>query len=125
MTHSGSEDFDPVGHVLLYHEAINALDFAAIEAMFAEEAVYASGGVGGNIEGRAAIMAAFRKYFDVYPDQVADDDLVEAVGAFSARSVWRLVATYKETGDRLMRSGQETVTFDAVGKIMRVDVRDE
>lgn len=119
-----SADFDPVKQTIVYHDAINALDFAAIETSFAEDAVYVSGGVGGTIEGRTAIMAAFRRYFATYPDQVAEDTEIGAVGSHAARAVWRLTASHTETGEKLVRAGEETVTFDADGRIIRVDVRD-
>jgi ketosteroid isomerase-like protein len=119
-----SDDLDPVEHLVVYHNAINALDFAVIEAFFAEDAVYVSGGVGGQIDGRDAIMAVFRKYFDAYPDQVAEDTLVEKVGPLAARSVWQLGATDSQTGEKMIRKGEETVTFNEAGRIIRVDVTD-
>lgn len=117
-------DFDPVEQTVAYHAAINALDFAAIEAFFAEDAVYISGGVGGTIAGRAPILAAFRSYFAAYPDQVAEDTEIEALGPQAARAVWQLKATHDETGEPLVRSGEETITFDDAGRIVRVEVTD-
>ena len=117
-------EVDPVTLLHTYHAAINALDFVAIEAMFDEHAVYISGGIGGVTEGRAKIMAAFRAYFDTYPDQVAIDESVERVGSLSVRSVWQLTATHRGTGQRLMRSGEEVLTFDDTGRIVRVEVTD-
>jgi hypothetical protein len=116
--------FDPVARLVAYHDAINALDFEAIEAMFAEEATYDSGGLGGVVTGRASIMEGFRAYFDTYPDQVAEDRIVEALDGLRVRSVWSLTATHRRTGARLFRDGEETVTFDAAGRIVRVDVLD-
>jgi ketosteroid isomerase-like protein len=118
------KDFDPVEHLTIFHNAINALDYATIEDYFAEDAVYISGGVGGRIEGRDAIMAAFRKYFDTYPDQVAEDRSVNKVGDNAARSVWELKANDSRTGAPMTRKGEETLTFNADGKIVRVDVTD-
>jgi ketosteroid isomerase-like protein len=117
-------DFDPVEQTIAYHAAINALDFSAIEAFLAEDAVYVSGGVGGTIAGRAPIMAAFRRYFTAYPDQVAEDSEIVAVGPQAARAVWQLKATHAETGEPLIRGGAETVTFDDAGRIVRVEVTD-
>jgi ketosteroid isomerase-like protein len=114
--------FDPVKRLIAYHAAISALDFATIEAMFAEDAVYVSGGVGGRIEGRAAIMAAFRAYFDVFGDQVSTDSHVEARGDLAALAVWRLTATDGRTGQRVTRQGEETIFFSPDGLILRVDV---
>jgi hypothetical protein len=117
-------DFDPMARLIAYHDAINALDFATIEAMFAENAVYDSGGLGGVVEGRGPIMAGFRSYFDLYPDQVSEDTLIEPVGEQAIRSVWKLTATHRLTGDKLVRSGDEIVTFDHAGMIVRVEVAD-
>jgi hypothetical protein len=114
--------FDPVARLIAYHAAINELDFSTIEAMFAEGAVYDSGGLGGLVSGRGPIMDGFRVYFDAYPDQVAEDSLVEALDGLRVRSVWSLTATHRVTGDRLVRSGEEIVTFDAAGRILRVEV---
>ncbi|NKN39793.1 nuclear transport factor 2 family protein [Agrobacterium sp. a22-2] len=115
--------FDPVAAVHRFHAAINGLDFATIEAFFAEDAVYGSIKVGA-LEGRPAILQAFRSYFDTYPDQVALDESVEAVSPMAARAVWSLNATHSKTGEALVRHGEETITFDDAGRIIRVDVTD-
>jgi ketosteroid isomerase-like protein len=117
-------DFDPVQAVRDYHAAIAALDFSAVEAFFADDAVYRSAGTGGSIKGRAAILDAFRRYFEEFPDQQAEDSLVERVSPRAARSLWSLVATSRHSGLVSRRSGEETVTFDAKGRIVRVDVDD-
>jgi ketosteroid isomerase-like protein len=114
---------DPADVLRRYHDAINALDYAAIEAFFAEDASYASKGVGA-LKGKAAIMAAFRGYFSEYPDQVAHDDRVEKLSETSAKSNWHLEATSATTGKKLVRKGEETIFLDAEGKIERVDVHD-
>lgn len=116
--------FDPAEAVRDYHAAIAALDFDAIAGFFAEEAVYRSAGTGGSIAGRAAILAAFRRYFAEFPDQRAEDSLVERVSPHAARSLWSLVATSRHTGAVSRRAGEETVTFDAAGRIVLVEVRD-
>ena len=116
--------FDPVARLIAYHDAINHLDFSTIETMFAEHAVYDSGGLGGVVEGRGPIMEGFRVYFDAYPDQVAADSVVEALDGLRVRSVWSLTATHRRTGDTLIRAGEEIVTFDAAGRILRVEVTD-
>lgn len=114
---------DPVALVERFHAAINALDFETIEAFFTEKARYRSGKVGG-LEGRDAIMAGFRRYFAEYPDQVAEDSLIEAVSPVSARAIWRLSATSSTTGEPLQRQGEETITFDDRGRIILVEVTD-
>lgn len=115
--------FDPVTAARTFHEAINALDFATIDGFFAEDAVYGSVKVG-QLSGKTEIMAAFRHYFDTYPDQVAVDELTEAVSPMAARAVWRLKATHAQTGEPLVRFGEETITFNDEGKIISVDVTD-
>jgi ketosteroid isomerase-like protein len=116
--------FDPVARLISYHDAINGLDFSTIEAMFAEDAVYDSGGLGGVVAGRGPIMEGFRAYFDAYPDQVAVDSVVEALDGLRVRSVWSLTATHRTTRQRLVRAGEEIVTFDPAGRILRVEVTD-
>ncbi|MBR0555684.1 nuclear transport factor 2 family protein [Ciceribacter sp. L1K23] len=115
--------FDPAEHVRIYHAAINALDFAAIEAFFAEDAVYLSPGTGDTV-GRDAVLSAFRQYFETYPDQRAWDDAIETTGPRSARAVWNIEATHATTGERLSRRGTETVDFDSEGRIVRIEVED-
>ncbi|CAN7316344.1 nuclear transport factor 2 family protein [Aminobacter sp. LjRoot7] len=117
--------FDPVAALKTYHAAIDVLDFAAIEACFTPDAEYVSDGVGAISVGRDAILKAFRGYFACYGDQVSKDEQVAALSPRSAWSRWRLEATHVVSGARLVRSGEETVTFDADGRIMRVEVKDD
>lgn len=114
---------DPVALVRRFHAAISTLDFAAIEDFFTEGATYSSGKIG-RLKGRAEIMAAFRRYFTEYPDQLAEDSLIEPLSAVSARSIWQLTATSTLTGKQLRRQGEEIVTFDQDGRIVSVDVTD-
>ncbi|MBB4576242.1 nuclear transport factor 2 family protein [Rhizobium lentis] len=115
--------FDPVEEIERFHAAINALDFPVIEGYFAEDATYVSNGVG-SLAGRSEIMAAFRRYFDDYPDQTAENSLVETLTPLSGRAVWSLRATHSKTGEPLIREGEETITFNAEGRIIHVDVTD-
>ena len=115
---------DPVDILRRWHEAINALDFDAIEAFFADDATYGSREVGA-LRGKAQIMKAFRDYFMEYPDQVAVGDLLEKVGPAAARSTWHLSATSATTGKKLIRTGEETIYLNSEGKIERVDVHDK
>lgn len=115
--------FDPAAATERFHAMIGDLDFAAIEDFLADDATYSSGKIGG-LKGRADIMAAFRRYFAEYPDQVAEDSLVEPLSPFAARAVWRLSATSALTGKPLVRRGEETITFNDQGKIVSVDVTD-
>lgn len=114
---------DPVDILRRWHEAINALDFDAIAAFFADNASYGSRKVGA-LRGKEQIMKAFRDYFAEYPDQVAVDDSIEKVGPASAKSTWHLTATSATTGEKLVRQGEETIYLNAEGKIERVDVHD-
>ena len=120
----GEAGIDLIAATRHYHEALNALDMDAVEACFAPDAVYLSPGVGGRIEGRDAIMAAFRAYFDLYPVQIAQDHLIEAVAPGIARTCWRLSATHAVTGEALHRQGDETIGFDPDGLILNIEVRD-
>ncbi|WP_428427842.1 nuclear transport factor 2 family protein [Pararhizobium sp.] len=114
---------DPVAAAARFHAAIEALDFATIDDFFADDATYISGKVGG-LKGRADILAAFRRYFAEYPDQVAENSLIEKISPLAARAVWSLRATSATTGDPLVRQGEETITFNGQGKIVSVDVTD-
>lgn len=114
---------DTLERAKLFHAAINAIDFAVIEDFFAEDAAYVSNGVG-SLRGRAEIMTAFRRYFSDYPDQVAHDELVELVSPMAARAVWSLTATHSQSGKPLVRRGEETITFNDEGRVVRVDVTD-
>ena len=96
-TRAMQDQFNPLDRLIAYHDAINALDFEAITAMFAEDAVYDSGGLGGVVAGRAPIMEGFRTYFDIYPDQVANDSLVEQLGERSLRSLGGMTGTHEST----------------------------
>ncbi len=114
---------DTVALVRRFHAAINMLDFAAMEAFFTEDATYSSGKIG-SLKGRAEIMAAFRRYFGEYPDQIAQDSLIEPLSPVSARSIWYLTATSRLTEKQLRREGEEIVTFDHDGRIVSVEVTD-
>jgi uncharacterized protein (TIGR02246 family) len=115
---------DPVALLERYHAALNAFDAAEVAAMFAPQAVYASPGVNGRIEGRDAIIAAFSTYFAEHPDQRAEDEEISSTGPHEACAAWRLQATARSTGQRVTRRGIETVRFDAQGLILSVEVED-
>lgn len=106
-----------------YHAALNALDLDGVAAMFADAAEYHSPSVGG-ILGKHAIMAAMRGYFAEYPDQAAIDDRTYHAGPDAVRSEWRLKATSKSTGNKIARTGAETIFFTPKGLIRRVEVAD-
>jgi SnoaL-like domain len=116
--------FDPVAALLRYHQAIDAHDIDVVEMMLAKTARYESSGLG-VVEGRVAIVRAMRHYFNGHPDHQSWDDEVMATGPRSARSLWKLKATNKLTGQVVLRHGTEDIEFDADGKIFSVTVRDE
>lgn len=115
---------DPVALVRRYHAALNAYDEKTVTPMFSPHAVYVSPGVNGRIEGREAIMAAFSAYFAEHPGQQAGDESIVRLSPHQARAVWRLEAMAAATGRRIARRGVETVSFDAAGLILAVDVED-
>lgn len=115
---------DPVALLAHYHAALNAYDEGTVKAMFAADAVYVSPGVKGQIAGRDAIIAAFSAYFAEHPDQHAIDDEIVLLAPDAVRSVWRLEATARSTGQRVARRGVETVTFGSDGLIRHVEVTD-
>ena len=115
---------DPAGLLRRYHAALQPYAADEVSGMFAEDAVYVSPGVNGRLEGRAAIMCAFNAYFAEHPDQHAVDEKVEVLGDRSVRSHWRLTATSAASGQPVERHGIETITFDAQGRIVKVEVED-
>jgi hypothetical protein len=116
--------FDPVAALQRYHQAIDAHDIDVVESALALSARYESSGLGA-VQGRAEIIAAMRRYFDGHPDHQSWDDEVQATGPLTARSLWKLKATNKVTGQVILRHGTEDIEFDADGKICSVIVRDE
>ena len=115
---------DPVALLKRYHAALNDYDERTVKAMFAADAIYVSPGVKGRIVGRDAIIAAFTAYFAEHPDQAAIDEVVTRVAPDAVKSVWKLEATARSTGQRVTRRGTQTVTFDADGLIAHVEVTD-
>jgi ketosteroid isomerase-like protein len=119
----GKMNFDPVAALIAYHAALDAHDVDAVEKLMAENATYESAGIG-LVEGRAAITSAIRKYFAAHADHHAWDDSVKQIGPRSARAVWQLTATNDATGEKYHRRGEEEVTFDDEGLVLRVLVVD-
>jgi limonene-1,2-epoxide hydrolase len=114
---------DPIAALVAYHAALDAHDIDKVETLMALDAVYESASVG-IVEGRDAITAAMRKYFAAHADHHAWDDSVENVSATAARAVWQLTATHTATGEKYYRRGEEVVSFDESGKVLRVQVTD-
>jgi ketosteroid isomerase-like protein len=115
--------FDPVKALVAYHAALDAHDVNLVETMMAENATYISAAVG-VVEGRAAIVGAMRRYFAAHSDHHAWDDAVKAIDTNKAHAVWQLKATNNGSGITVHRRGEETVTFDAAGQVLKVDVID-
>ena len=118
------ELFDPVHALEAYHDALNAHDIERIGTFLAESARYTSRGLGDAI-GREAILAALTRYFDLHPDYRAWDEDITGAGPNAARAHWRLTATNRLTGVAIARSGVETVTFDADGRIALIEAIDD
>ena len=102
-----------------YTAALNRNDFNAVEIMFAENAVYVSPGLDGEIKGRAAIMAAFRRYFADHIDQVNVDEDLQQLNASTLQARWRLESSKSK------RSGKQIINFNAEGEIQRIEVQDD
>jgi ketosteroid isomerase-like protein len=115
-------DFVPRKRLEEYHAALDRLDFEAIEAMFAPDAVYISNGVG-SLKGRKAILAAFREYFGEYRHEESVDSRIETLGSNEVRSHWRLKARDR-SGKVIRREGIETVWFSDDGLIVTILVDD-
>jgi ketosteroid isomerase-like protein len=114
-----------VALVKQYHTALNAFDLGEVENMFAADAVYVSRGLKGVLTGRASIMAALRKYFAEYVDQVSTDERIEKIDHLKVHSIWHLKATSKITKAKVNRRGEEIITFNNKGLIIKIDVVDQ
>ena len=107
-----------------YFNALNAFDLKSVEAMFAEDAVYASSGLGAPIKGRSEIMKAFHLYFAEFDDQVSVDENIELVSPRIYHSNWKLTATNNKTGIRVNRAGTQITEFNAAAMIAKIVVSD-
>ena len=116
---------DAVALLHKYHAALNANDLEKVSAMFADDAVYVSPGLNGEIKGRAAIMQSMRSYFAEFADQISTDESVTLTAPFTVRSFWYLKATSNKTGNASERRGSEFVTFNEESLIIRVEVSDD
>lgn len=102
-----------------YTAALNRYDLDAVGDMFAENAVYVSSGLNGEIKGRAAIISAFRSYFAEHIDQVNVDEDMRVLDANRLQAHWRLESSKSK------RSGTQIISFDVQGKIQRIEVHDD
>lgn len=118
----GRADFDPRKRLEEYHDALDRLDFSAIEGMFAPDAVYVSNGVG-SLKGRGEIIAAFKEYFSAFRHEESVDSRIETIGPNEVRSHWRLKALDR-AGKEIRREGIETVWFGDDGAIITILVDD-
>lgn len=119
----GQVSFDPVKALVAYHAALNAHDVVVVETLMAADVTYHSATLG-VLQGRDAIVGAFRRYFAAHGDHSAWDDVVKAVGPLKAHAIWQLAATNRTSNEKSHRRGEETVTFDGDGKILMVEVVD-
>ena len=102
-----------------YTTALNRYDLGVVADMFAEDAVYVSPGVGGEINGRVAIMSAFKDYFRQHTDQVNRDEDVQQVDENTLQARWHLQSSSST------RSGTQRISFNAAGLIARIEVQDD
>jgi hypothetical protein len=116
---------DPIALLRKYHKAQNAFDMAAVESMFALGATYSTPAHQGKILGRDRIAMMMRKHFAEYTDQISRDELIEKVDDFTIWSKWHLNATSAFSGQKIIRKGIETITFNSQGLITSVEVKDE
>ena len=105
--------------VAAYTAALNRYDLDAVEQMFAADAIYVSPGLGGEVKGRAAIIAAFRVYFRQHTDQVNTDENVQQIDGHRLQSRWHLKSA------KSSRSGRQRMTFTEMGLITRIEVEDD
>jgi ketosteroid isomerase-like protein len=116
-------DLEP--RLRLYFNALNAFDLKAVEAMFAEDAVYISSGLKSTKSGRAEIIATFKDYFEEFADQVSFDTNISMVAPNCFNSYWSLKATSSKTGKLLERVGTQVTTFNDQGLIVHIEVLDQ
>ena len=116
---------DVIASLRNYHSAQNAFDMARVESMFAENAVYASPALNGEIKGRTAIMMAMRKHFAEFSDQISRDQEIKKINENTGWSRWSLNASSAISGAKLKRNGTETIRLNDDGLIVSVEVKDE
>ncbi len=116
---------DPIALLYAYHDALNAFDMRKVESMFSEDIIYISPSMKSDIKGRAALMLMFRKYFAEFSDQVSRDTKIELLSVNEVKSTWHLDATSGITGVKNKRNGEEIITFDNNGLIVKVEVKDQ
>ena len=114
---------DPVELVRRYHAALNHFDAAEVTPMFDAAATYTSPSVG-TLVGRDAILSAMARYFAEFPDQVAEDEVIEQTGPLTVRCEWKLGATSATTGEKSIRRGVEILTLTPEGRILAIAVED-
>jgi hypothetical protein len=113
-----------------FGEACSSHDWSPIGKLFAEGAAYDSGGMpaplGGRFDGRAAILAYFKFVVDGFDRRFAS----RAVGPLGGpreqgASVWfRASVVYTSPcAPELRFEFEEIVTFDAEGRIQRIEDR--
>jgi ketosteroid isomerase-like protein len=69
---------DPVAVVLAFNEAINARELAALADLMTERHRFVDAG-GAIVDGKDACVAAWRGFFDAFPDYRNDFDRLEEI----------------------------------------------
>jgi Domain of unknown function (DUF4440) len=116
---------DVVALLRRYHSAQNAFDMARVESMFAENAVYVSPALSGELKSRSVIMMAMRKHFAEYSNQVSRDQEIKQIDDYTVWSRWSLNATSAFSGAKIIRKGTETIKFNSLGHIQSIEVKDD
>ena len=77
------------------------------------------------LRGRGEIMAAFRRYFAEYPDQVAEDSLIETISPVACAVGLAADGHQHDHGKAASAGkGEEIITFNDEGRIVSVEVTD-
>jgi hypothetical protein len=119
-----------VKYASAFEEAYASDDFSKLAPYFDEAAIYEVHGVpsplGGRFEGRASILDYFKRVVDALDRKFASREVSLVLGPRETdRSVWvRGRAKYTASGvPDLVFELEETATFDANGRIARLDDR--
>ena len=104
-----------------YVQASNEHDLERIRAMFAGDAVYVSSRVGA-FDGRDAILAMMDGFFARFPDVHWDVREYREAGAGAVVFDFVMTATAVDEAEAIEVHGVETIAFDAMGRISRIEV---
>lgn len=104
-----------------YVEASNEHDLERIGAMFVDDAVYVSSRVGA-FEGVDAIIAMMDGFFERFPDVHWDVEEYREEDAGAVVFDFVMKATSDGEAEAIEVRGVETIGFDGLGRINRIEV---